>query len=97
MCRDNKVRFEKAEELLLRPWKRSLLLRSFFPGNLDLLPFAIYISDSESPERNQIGSGYEFGKERRQKFPLPSEQVNHYGGNGEVEDVIRGRESAFGE
>jgi hypothetical protein len=81
----------------MRPWKRSLLLRSFFPGNLDLLPFAIYVSDSQSPEGNQIGSGHEFGKECWQKFPVPAEQVNHYGGNREVEDVICGRQSAFGE
>ncbi len=35
--------------------------------------------DGKSPERNQIDSGHEFGKECGQKFPVPTEQVNQHG------------------
>src|SRR6266571_1526148 len=77
-------------------WQRRMLPTTSFCGDYDLLPLAINVNDRKRPEGNQIDSGHEFGKECWQKFPVPPEQVNQNGCEGNVEHVISGRQSAFG-
>ena len=70
----------------------------FHAGNLGgALGFAPDAGDGDGPERNQVDSGYELSEKGRQKFPVPSEEVNHEGGDAEVEDVIGGRDCAGNE
>src|ERR1039458_6609462 len=57
----------------------------------DALGLAVDVGDGERPERNQVDTGDEFGEERGQEFPVPSQQVNHEGSDAEIEDAINGR------
>lgn len=60
-------------------------------GNLGgELGFPPDVSDGDGPEGDQIDSRDKFGKKRWQKFPVEAQQMNHHGGNAEIEDVIGG-------
>jgi hypothetical protein len=74
-----------------------VLLTTFFCGESNLLGLPIDVRNRQCPEWHQIGSGYELGKKRWQKFPVPAQKVNQRGCHTEVEYVIRGRQSAFDE
>jgi hypothetical protein len=79
-----------------RQVRRRQLGRLIFDGGGlgDPLRFAVDVGHGDGPERNQIDAGDEFGEERGQEFPVPSEQVNHQRSNAQVEDVIGGRKAS---
>jgi hypothetical protein len=68
-----------------------------FSRDGDLLRFPIDICNRNRPARDQVDSGHELGKERRQKFPVPAEEVNHHGANSKIEQVVGRRFSALNE
>ena len=60
----------------------------------DAFGFAVDVGDGERPERNEVDAGDEFGEEGWEKFPVPTEEVNHQGSDAEIENVIGGREAS---
>jgi len=68
-----------------------MFLATFFRRDRNPLGLAINIGNGHRPERNQIDSGYELGKKRWQKFPVPAKKVNQRGSHTEIEYVIGGR------
>ena len=76
----------------VRTWiHRYPLSPKIFFCDRDPLRFSIDIYNRHRPERNQIDSGHEFAKERRQKFPVPAKKVNQHGSNTKIEQVINRR------
>ncbi len=77
--------------------KRWGLLPIFFWSDRDRFAFTINVGDSKRPERNQVDSGDELGEKRWHKFPVPAQEVNHGGGDSEIEYVVSGGQSALDE
>jgi hypothetical protein len=71
--------------------QRRVRLTTFSFGDRDLLGFSIDICNGYRPERHQIDSGHQFGKERWQKFPVPTKEVKQNRRNTEIEHVFGGR------
>lgn len=61
------------------------------------LRFAVDVDYGHGPEGNQIDSGDQLGEERWEELPVPAQQMRQQSGYAEVEDVVGGREGAFGE
>src|ERR1039457_2402886 len=75
----------------LRVPGRRIFRATAFDGDDVALRFAIDVCNRHRPERNQIDSGHELGKERWQEFPVPAEKVSQYATHGEIDNVIGGR------
>ena len=69
---------------------------NLFAPNLDPFPFAIDANYGNGPERNQIHSRHKFSRERRQKFPMPAQQVKQERCDHDIENGIGRGETAFG-
>ena len=81
----------------MRLFQLGPLLWIFLGSDSNRLRFPIDVRHRQRPERDQVNPRHKFGHERRQKFPMPAQQVNHHGGNAEIEYVVRGRDRAFDE
>src|SRR5260370_2899464 len=64
------------------------LLPNLFCGDRNPLRLPIDIGDRHGPERNQVDSGHQFAKKRRQKLPIPPQELNHHGSSAEIHEVI---------
>src|SRR5580658_3017282 len=80
---------------MARVLERQVFLTAFVCGDRDPLRFSIDVYDRQCPKRYQINSGHELGKERRQEFPVPTEQVDQQGPDTEIQNVISRRYSTF--
>src|SRR5579864_8688987 len=60
-----------------RSIQRRACLPLFFRARRHPLRFAIDIGHRKSPERYQIDPGHQLREKRRQKFPMPAQQMHH--------------------
>jgi hypothetical protein len=73
---------------------RGLILSGAADGDLRA-GFAIDVGDSERPERDELHSGDELGREGGQELPMKAEKVSEQAADTEVDDVVWGGCAAF--
>jgi hypothetical protein len=78
----------------MRRWKLPWLLVGA-RGCGHLLGLPPDIGDGNRPERNEVYTGNEFYQERREKLPVPPEEMGQGCCHAEVENVLGRRKGTF--
>ena len=65
----------QGRRLLLLNMRCRKFIQLLVADNSFPLGFSPYVHDSNGPERNQVHTRHELGEERRQKFPVPSQEI----------------------
>src|ERR1700683_2170190 len=55
------------------------------------LGLAVYVGNSQRPERNEVDAGNKLAEERGRELPVPAEKPSEQSGDAEIEHVVHRR------